>query len=110
MPLLQFKQCGKLESYERARAFGRLQTFDTWDLALDFAKKNTIVFFSHEWCEEQIPAKFTHTLRHALLGSHTHVGFLLLVLPRPGSHGTNLILRTSNTGVYVLDHYLCSLF
>ena len=49
MPLLQFRRCRKLEPYEQARESGRLVTFDTWDLALDFAQNNTIVFFSHQW-------------------------------------------------------------
>ena len=50
MPFSQFERCGKLESYEHARNFGRLVTFDTWDLAIDFSKNNTVVFFSHQWC------------------------------------------------------------
>ena len=47
--LRQFQEAGKLVTHETMRDNGALTVFDLWEDALDFSRKNVIVFFSHQW-------------------------------------------------------------
>jgi hypothetical protein len=49
------RDAGKMIPHEEARDESALMVLDTWDLALEFATKNSIVFISHQWLGWDFP-------------------------------------------------------